>query len=71
MNIRALSRIVANDVISHACQWGLGKVRNKRSRVTEFALEMHIKAYFYRALQTFLLLQSQSKKKRFFMNMQN
>lgn len=56
VNIRALSRVVVNDVISHACQWGSGKVRSKRSRVTEFALEMHMKAYFYRAVQTFLLL---------------
>lgn len=71
MNIRALSRIVANDVISHACQWGSGEVRSKRSRVTEFALEMHVKWYFYRAVQTFLLFQNQSKKeRRLCMNMQ-
>lgn len=71
VNIRALSRTVVNDVISHACQWGSGKVRSKRSCATDFALEMHIKAYFYRAVQIFLLFQNQSKKeRRFCMNMQ-
>lgn len=66
VNIRALSRAVANDVISHACQWGLCEIRSKRSRATELALEVHMRAYFYRAMQTFLIFSTKVRKEENF-----